>query len=158
MTPGTPSIVLGLEPEHDVAMPLLRRAADIASRLNAQLEVVRVLEPLSLTVPPSPLAGGMGAGLPVPPDVEAEEHALERLRTDLMTAGALGRCPWTAHVLFGPPAVRLLTFADEVDAYLIAVGVPSSGVAALLHHLASGSVAHDLERQSRRPLLLLPRD
>ena len=158
MTAKAFRMILGLDPHQDSA-ELLQAAAPFASRLNARVDVVEVHEFLS----PDPLAtgwaGGPGVGLPPgapPQDPGADEVAGDELRRTGGAAGAFGDNAWEAPVTRGAAAVRLTTLAEEMDADLIAIGAPSTGWSEWLHHLLSGSVAHELERISPVPVLLLP--
>lgn len=158
MTANAFRMVLGVDPHHD-STQLLRAAERFASRLNAQVDVVEVLE---LPIP-DPLAtgwaGGPAAGLPpvMPPeDPASEDLALDELRRAVAATGVFDDIPWEAHVSYGAAATALATFAQEKDADLMVIGAPSSGWSEWLHHLLSGSVAHDLERSCPVPLLLLP--
>jgi nucleotide-binding universal stress UspA family protein len=152
-------IILGLDP-HQEAAGLLRAAAEFASRLHAQVDVVEVLDFANPDQLATGWPGGLGAGLPGPTgvmdDPATERAALEHLRRTVAETGAFETTSWEAHVTRGLAATRLSTFARERGADLIAIGAPSRGWSEWLHHLLSGSVAHDLERSCQVPLLMLP--
>jgi nucleotide-binding universal stress UspA family protein len=159
MTAKSFHIVLGLDPHREPA-GLLWAAGEFASRLQAQVDVVEVLDfanPDQLT---TGWPGGSAAGIPapagVPDDPATEKAALEHLRRTVAETGAFESAWWEAHITRGPAATRLSAFAQERGADLIAIGAPSRGWSEWLHHLLSGSVAHDLERRCQVPLLLLP--
>ena len=158
MTAKAFRMILGVDPQQDCTN-LLRAVEPFALRLGARVDVVEVLAFPS----PDPLAtgwaGGPAAGLPPvepPEDPVGEELALDDLRRRVAATAGFDSIPWEAHVTRGAAAMRLTTFAQENEADLIAIGASSRGWSEWVHHLLAGSVAHDLERISPLPLLLLP--
>jgi nucleotide-binding universal stress UspA family protein len=123
----------------------LEQAGDLAARLGAALEVVHVRDAV---LDP----GGTVAAMPL----SAERLAEIRQDVEADIAGRTGGAPTTVHVREGWPPDVLTTVADEVDAYVVVVGGPAHGFAAFLEHLVTGSVAHELEKRSHRPVLVVP--
>jgi nucleotide-binding universal stress UspA family protein len=135
----------------------LERAGDLATRLGAGLDVVHVRDAVLTPAPSSAVGlpldpGGTIAAMPL----SAERLAEIRQDVEADVAGRTGGAPTTVHVREGWPPDVLTAVADEVDAYVVVVGGPAHGFAAFLEHLVTGSVAHELEKRSHRPVLVVP--
>lgn len=135
----------------------LERAGDLAGRLGGALEVVHVRDAVVTPAPSSAVGlpldpGGTVAAAPLTPERLAEV----RQQVEAEVEGLTGSVPTTVHVRQGWPPDVLTALADEVDAYVVVVGGPGHGFAAFLEHLVTGSVAHELEKRSHRPVLVVP--
>lgn len=135
----------------------LERAADLAVRLGAGLEVVHVRDAVVTPAPSSAVGlpldpGGAILTAPLTPERLAEVRTSVEAEVAALTTGA----QTTVHVRQGWPPDVLTSVADELDAYVVVVGGPSHGFAAFLEHLMTGSVAHELEKRSHRPVLVVP--
>ena len=132
-------------------------AADLARRLGAQLHLVHVRDAVITPAPTSavglPLdAGGGVVTAPLTPERLAEV----RTEVEREVAPHVSGTPVEVHVEQGWPPDVLVSLADRVDAWAVVVGGPSHGFGAFLEHLVSGSVAHELEKRSTRPVLVVP--
>lgn len=148
-------IVVGYESK-DRSGHALVVAQDLATRVGAELVVVHVRDAVVTAAPSSAVGlpldpGGAALSAPLAPEHLAEIR--RDLSAEVAAAGAEGA---EVRVEQGWPPDALRSVADEVDAYLVVVGGPAHGFAAFLEHLVTGSVAHELERRARRPLLVVP--
>ncbi|KAA8958477.1 universal stress protein [Mycobacterium sp.] len=123
------ALVVGYDP-HPASRAALVFAGELAGALNVPVHVVHVVDG---------------------PDTPAE---LERQRV----ADALGGpdLQWSYHRITGDPAKVLVKAADEHSAMMLVVGRPEQGVEATLGHLVAGSVARNVLRHSRCPVLVVP--
>lgn len=143
--PAPTHLVFGYEPGDD-SEHALSVAADLATRLDAHLHVVHVVELLDY---------------PVDPDAADWEQAAqttlqhERARIHELFIGWPGE--WTYHTERGEPVHALTTIADAHDALMIVVGTRGHGLGASLQRLLNGgSVGHGLVRGHHRPVLIVP--
>jgi nucleotide-binding universal stress UspA family protein len=144
------AIVCGLDGSpHSQAT--LRVAAKLSERLGRRLVLAHIAEvahvPYAAAYPFAGVAGPMA----VEHEIDAEEHAGERLLKN--AADALGLVDFERRVEVGDPAERLADVADEEDAELIVVGSRGRGAfkAAVL-----GSVSSRLVAVARCPVLIVP--
>ncbi|MDP3713154.1 MAG: universal stress protein [Mycobacteriales bacterium] len=148
-------IVVGYESQ-DRSGHALAAAHDLATRLGAGLVVVHVRDAVVSAVPSSAVGLPLepsGAVLSTPLTPEHLAEVRRDVEAEVSAAGATGS---EVRVEQGWPPDALQAVADEVDAYLLVVGGQAHGFAAFLEHLVTGSVAHELERRARRPLLVVP--
>ena len=130
---------------HERSASTLRFAADFATRLNAQLHVVHVVDL---------------DDYPIDPDSAFwEERAVESIQEEREAASAALKDwtgSWSYDVERGDPVKALTRVAAQKSALLIVVGARAGGV---LHHLiaAHGSVTNDVARQGF-PVLVAPAD
>lgn len=138
-------IVCGID-FSDTSRAALDEAAKLTRLLGAELHVVHAY---GLPMVALPIDGGMVTG----PEraVEVASAADEQLRSWLKA------CPdvdAVRHVVVGMPADEVLRVADEVDAAYLVVGTHGrSGLA----HLLMGSVAENVMRHARIPVLVARR-
>jgi nucleotide-binding universal stress UspA family protein len=149
-------VVVGYESAQRSAH-VLAAAVELAGRIGAGLEVVQVREAVVSPAPSSAVGlpldpGGAVVTAPLTPQRLAELE--EGLRGEL--APVLGDVETSVRVVQGWPPDVLRAVADEVDAYLLVLGGPGHGFGAFVEHLVTGSVTHELERRSTRPLLVVP--
>jgi nucleotide-binding universal stress UspA family protein len=123
-------LVVGYD-RHPASRAALVFAGELAGVLNVPVHVVHVVDG------------------PDPRDAD-----LERQRV----ADALGGpdLQWIYHRMTGDPAQLLVKAADEHSAMMLVVGRPERGVEATLGHLVAGSVARNVLRHSRCPVLVVP--
>lgn len=148
-------IVVGYESQ-DRSKHALIAAHDLATRLGAGLVVVHVRDAVVTAAPSSTMGlplepGGAVLSTPLTPQRLAEVRG--EIEAEVEASGVAGA---EVRVEEGWPPDALRDVADEVDAYLLVVGGQAHGFAAFLEHLVTGSVAHELERRARRPLLVVP--
>lgn len=137
--PG-PFLVVGHNAQPE-AMSALATGVDLARRLNAFIHVVH-----AMTM----------EDFPIDPDSLYWEHQgdreLQRQR-DLAEEYLAGTdVLWAYHMIGRDPFVALHDAAERCNALMIIVGTRR----AWLTHLLRGSVAHQLERNAGRPVLLVP--
>ncbi|BBZ15338.1 universal stress protein [Mycobacterium branderi] len=123
------ALVVGYD-RHPAGRAALVFAGELAGALNVPLHVVHVVN-------------GRGA------DFDAERQRV---------ADALGAADlqWTYHQIRGDPAEVLVQVADEHSASMLVVGRPQHGPEAALGHVVTGSVARNVLRHSRRPVVVVP--
>ncbi len=122
----------------------MEQAADLASRLGAELTLVHVALP-PRTLPTDVVAVTGAAAL----DTHPAEETLEVWRTD---AEARAAVPVRARVLLGDPALELARYAADEDVDLLVVGTHGrSG----LSRLVVGSVAERVLRHAPVPVLVV---
>ncbi|MEX5632324.1 universal stress protein [Parafrankia sp. FMc2] len=146
-------IVVGTD-IREAAPAALVRAADLARRLGAELDVVHV-QPLSrgeIRVMVSTVPGRHLSERFLRADQDAQTR---KVRTLVERALAGSDVPWRLHVLAGDPAARLLAVADSVDAYAIVIGTRHGG-GVVLERLLTGSVSHRVINWAKRPVLVVP--
>jgi nucleotide-binding universal stress UspA family protein len=126
------ALVVGYDP-HPASRAALVFAGELAGALNVPVHVVHVLD----------------GGQPTQRDSDRERQRV---------ADALGGrdLQWTYHLVSGDPAQVLIEAADEHSALMLVVGRPETGVEATLGHLVTGSVARNVLRHSRRPVVVVP--
>ena len=120
-------------------------AADLASRLRAELTLVHV------RAPPPPAASDVLVSSRGVAEIEAHraEETLEVWRSDAETRAAL---PVRARMLLGDPALEIARFADEEGIDLVVLGTHGrSGLSRLL----LGSVAERVLRHAPVPVLVI---
>ncbi|MCD2197341.1 universal stress protein [Actinomycetospora endophytica] len=138
-------IVLGYaEGEHSDT--ILGLAADLATRLNATLHVVHIVDltdyPLSSDDPDW--------------DRKAAEHLAQEQR-DVQTALAASPTSWTYHAAHGSPVALLRQVADDCDAMMFVVGSRGEGAGSIASRLLGRpSVSHGLIAHTHRPVLVVP--
>ncbi len=137
-----PAVVCGVE-GGDLDASILRLAADVAHRLDAELHAVHTYNPLAL---------GIGVTAPAPPIGMEFREAAERTLVDALEAAGV-----TAHqhVLDIPPEPALRRIAGEERAGLIVVG---AGKRSRLGALFQGSVPVRLAAEGHTALLVLPEE
>ncbi|MFG3437245.1 universal stress protein [Nonomuraea sp. NPDC047897] len=129
---------------HPAAQAAVVAAADLATRLDARLLVVHVLDV---------------EDYPIDPDADVadwEAHARAALAHERDQVHALlaeHRLPWTWVARRGNAARELLDLADEHHALMIVLGVGRAGLTA---RLLGDSVATYVTRHTDRPVLLVP--
>lgn len=140
-----PSLVLGFDrtPQSWYALTM---ATDLATRLDAHLHVVHIVDLRDY---------------PIDPDsADWEEQGRATLAEEVEAAGvALAEWSgqWIYHQKHGDPVRALLAVAAAHDALMIIVGTHGAGMGAALQHLLGGamSVSHGLMRH-HRPVLVIP--
>ncbi|MFD6178365.1 MULTISPECIES: universal stress protein [unclassified Isoptericola] len=133
---------------HDRHPGVLRRAADLAEALGAELVCVAVDE--SAVREPS------GDVVPVDPDAGAELADPTDLRDAVAAALDGSAVRWSLEVTGGDPAAELARLAAEHDAVLVVVGARRPGVRGWATHLVGGTVAGHLIHDQTRPVVVLP--
>lgn len=126
------ALVVGYD-SHPASRVALVFAGELAGALNVPVHVVHVVDG---------------------PDTAERDADLQRQRV----VDALGGTDlqWTYHRESGDPAEVLVKAADEHSALMLVVGRPETGVEAALGHLVAGSVARNVLRHSRRPVVVVP--
>ncbi len=123
----------------------LEWVADLAVQLGAHVTAVHVFEPLAKLGEIDP-----------PYDMhELATRASEQLDGDWVMPLALRGVPHDTVFTEGAPGERLAHVADEIDADLIVVG--DRGHAGL-RKMLFGSTAHELPRQTTRPVTVIHSD
>lgn len=122
----------------------LQVAMDFATRLNASLHIVHVVNL---------------DDYPIDPDsADWESYASERLAEEKsMVAECLQdhSRAWSYYVGRGDPARRLIRVAEENDALMIIVGSHGEGIRASLGRLVEPAVSHRLIQEARYPVLVV---
>ncbi len=128
-------------------MAVVAFAAELAGDLNAQVDVVHVQE--------------LG-DTPIDPDVADWDRQVrihmesleQRIETELSGLGA----GWTYHVAHGgSPGPLLLHIAEDLHPYMLVLGMPHSGLLALLEEIRGHQVSRSLlTRNHLLPLCFVP--
>lgn len=137
--PG-PFLVVGHNAQPE-AMTALAKAVDLARRLNAFIHVVHAMTMEDFPIDPDSLYWEQQS--------ERELGRQRQMAEDLLTGTDVA---WKYHMIGRDPFVALHDAAERCDALMIIVGTRR----AWLTHLLRGSVAHQLERNAGRPVLLVP--
>lgn len=119
---------------------------------GATIDLLHVLEPVSA---PNPLYAHYQRGpAPSAHDLDALQHDLEHaLQARVIETAAAHRVSMLFHVVRdGAPADAICAYADRLD--VGAVFMATHGCSGLTH-LLGGSVAQEVARKIRRPLILL---
>jgi nucleotide-binding universal stress UspA family protein len=137
-------IVLGFD-EEPQSQAALTYAIDLARRLDADLEVVHVVDLRDYPVDPDSDQWESGSS-------ERLAFAMELVRT------AVGKSTqsWSYYAWRGDPVHLLATVAEQHGALMIVVGTHGAGVAATFHRITSGSVSRGLVGHSHVPVLVVP--
>lgn len=134
-------IVVGLD-RRAASRAALAFAASLASRLDARLHVVHVVE---------------GADLAVDPDADdVETGAAGQVRSAATAALAGFGGAWEFYRRHGDPAAVLAQIAEETDAAMIVLGAPRRGPVAIMERLLGESVAAAEMHAAVRPVVLVP--
>jgi nucleotide-binding universal stress UspA family protein len=148
-------VVVGIDVQEAPPAELVR-AADLAQRLGAELDVVHVhrlsrgeMQAMVSTVPGRQLAKRF-----LRADERDEARAVSALAERTLAGAGL---PWRLHFRAGDPAENLVAVADEVGALLIVIGTRGSGALAFLERLLAGSVSHRTLHRAHRPVLVVPK-
>ena len=140
----TGGIVVG----HDgsrASAAVVRRAADLARRLEVQLHVVRVWNVMTAPRPDS-MVGGF-----VPPIAEFEQAVVADLQADCASAGLPDDVALQLYALRGQPAERLAAAAEHAE--MLVIGARGAGGFAGLRF---GSTATQVVRHATVPVLVVP--
>ncbi|EIV93614.1 universal stress protein [Frankia sp. QA3] len=149
-------VVVGVD-TREAAPAALVWAADLAQRLDAELDVVHV-QHLSLGQIRAMVSTVPGRGVSER-FLKAEEDAQSRAVCTLAERTLAGSpVHWRFHIRAGDPATHLLAVADSVDAYAIVIGTRHGGAGVALDRLLAGSVSHRMIHWTRRPILVVPTD
>jgi len=122
----------------------LARAARLARQLDAELHVVH-----AFSVPVAALPEGAVMGGPMHVD-EASTRAHEAMRAREQQYPDLDL---VRHVVLGPATDEILRVADEIDADYIVMGTHGRTG---WRHLVMGSVAEQVVRRAKVPVLTVP--
>ena len=140
-----PSLVLGYDrtPQSRYALSV---ATDLATRLDAHLHVVHVVDLRDYPIDPDSADWEEQGRAALADEVEQARAAL---------AGWSGQ--WTYHQKRGDPVRALLAVAAAHDSLMVIVGTHGAGMSAALQHLLGGapSVSRGLMRH-HRPVLVVP--
>ncbi len=149
-------VVVGVD-TGQAAPAALDWAADLAARLDAELDVVHVqpLSPAQIRTIISTVPGRHACERFLRAEEDAETRAAGTLADRTLAATPVR---WRFHVRAGDPATELLAVADSVDAYAIVVGTRHGGVGVALERLLTGSVSHRTLHRTHRPVLVVPTD
>ncbi len=124
----------------------LEVAAELAARLNAELDVVHAVDLADYPIDPDRADWEEQAQSVVAHERELAQQVLAR--TDV---------PWTYHAARGEPVHLLSAVAEERDALMIVVGKRSHSRSAAIAWLLDGSVRRGLtDRHQHRPVLVVP--
>ncbi|QVQ50731.1 universal stress protein [Spiractinospora alimapuensis] len=137
--PG-PFLVVGHNAQPE-AMSALATAVGLARRLGAFIHVVHAMTMEDFPIDPDSLYWEHQGDQELARQREMAENYLNE--TDVR---------WAYHMIGRDPFVALHDAAERCDALMIIVGTRR----AWLTHLLRGSVAHQLERNAGRPVLLVP--
>lgn len=137
-------LVLGHD-RHPRSAVALRVAADLATRLGAELHVVHGIDL---------------ADYPIDPDAadweQQARRAIDDQQQQVAAAFADRDTGWSYHAWRGDPVELLITVAEETDALMIIVGTRGEGPSTVLDRLFERSVSHGLIARQRRPVLVVP--
>lgn len=134
----------------------VQEAADLARQLGARLVVLEAVEPVM------PVAG---SALPlggVPPladpgdDVRAAQVVQERGREQVQEVLAGRDVAWEFEAVTGHAAQVLEERAAALDARLLVIGMPETGVGHAVQSLLQGSTSRRLSHSRVCPVLLAP--
>jgi nucleotide-binding universal stress UspA family protein len=138
-------LVVGFD-RQPVSLQALDVAADLATRLDAELHVVHAVDLTDYPIDPDAADWDEQAEA-----VLAEEH--QKVREVLNRQPV----PWAYHAAHGDPVDLLTAVADERDALMIVVGTRGQSRAAAITRLLDGSVTRALTgRRQHRPVLIVP--
>ncbi|WP_261569213.1 universal stress protein [Frankia gtarii] len=147
-------VVVGVD-TGEAAPAALGSAADLAARLDAELDAVHVqpLSPAQIRTMISTVPGRHACERFLRAEEDAQTRAARTLADRTLTAIPVH---WRFHVRAGDPVTELLAVADSVDAYAIVIGTRHGGVGVALERLLTGSVSHRTIHRTRRPVLVVP--
>ena len=152
---GTTRIVLTTD-FSDEAEKAYAPAMKMAERLGAKVDVVHVVEELLAIPYGAPFAPPLEVGLPDLSGVEdaARKHMDETVRK--LTASVSDAVSVEGHVLRGERAGRVVCdYAVEAGADYIALSTHGrTGI----RRMIMGSIAEDILRRTRTPVLIYPQD
>ncbi|HEX2892903.1 MAG TPA: universal stress protein [Marmoricola sp.] len=138
-------LVVGFD-RQPVSLQALDVAADLATRLRAELHVVHAVDLADYPIDPDSADWDEQAEA-----VLAEEH--EKVREVLNRKPV----PWAYHAAHGDPVDLLTAVADERDALMIVVGTRGHSRTAAIARLLDRSVTRALTgRGQHRPVLIVP--
>jgi nucleotide-binding universal stress UspA family protein len=147
-------VVVGVD-TRETAPAALVWAADLAERLDADLDVVHVqpLSPAQIRTMVSTVPGRRACEQFLKSEEDAQTRAARTLADRTLAASPVR---WQFHVRAGDPATELLAVADSIDAYAIVIGTRHGGASVALERLLTGSVSHRMIHWTRRPVLVVP--
>jgi nucleotide-binding universal stress UspA family protein len=150
---GRVPLVLGVLPgQHP---HVLKTALDLALSLAAPL-VCAYVDEASYLVEWDPAKETHRMSLH-PGKADADVAAVRNeLRSQINDAIDVGGVDWTLRLLAGDPARAIGRLADDIQASMIILGCPGSGLGHRISEALSGSVATWLIRHQNRPVLLVP--
>ncbi len=130
----------------DTSEAALRYAIDLASRLNASVEVVHAFSPPSFALPD-------GAIIAQPNYLAEVSNELQKSLDELVRRYSGRGVQLEAKLVEGIPASEITRLAEEDEANLIVMGTHGRTG---LNHLLLGSVAERVVRTSKMPVLTVP--
>lgn len=142
--PVTQHLVVGLD-DHGPSHRALAYAIELATSLNAHLDVVHVVDIEDIPVDPE-----------LPDFDEQVLGHLERARAETERLMAACTQRWTYHCARGDPANLLRTVARENDATMILVGSPRHRMLSWVERLLGTSVSGSLVRHGHRTVVVVP--
>ena len=140
-------VVAGIDLREGRAESVARSATELAAALDRPLVFATVLDDERLAA----ALGAVPSAAPVQPTRRELADAQTELET--LTARLTGHPDVQAVVLDGSPAARLDELAADSRADLVVVGNPRGGA---VRRAIEGSVALDLLRRGRAPLVIVP--
>lgn len=136
----------------DLAEAALPSAEELARKFHSRIVLMQVVD-----FPPPTLPDEPGMMTPIQPEILDEAAEAEALHAEQYLATLCDRLnkdglSATYHVARGNPADEIINYAKERSMDLIAMSTHGrSGLASLVF----GSVAHEVLRHSRTPILLI---
>ena len=139
------ALVVGYD-RHPASRAAVLFASELARALNVPVHVVHVVDRSDSAIPGTPASSA-----------DATKRRLDAERQHVGAALDAAHVQWTYHLLIGDPVAALLKTADEHAASMVVVGRPEHGLGAALDHIVTGTVARNLLRRNRRPVVAVPK-
>ncbi|MBU0697795.1 MAG: universal stress protein [Bacteroidetes bacterium] len=124
---------------------------ELAKKLNSSVALVHINEfPIAINITGDPILGDTGMIMPEVMDIQKQnsEELLMKLKTEL--AGDLSV---EQHILIGDITHEIIELAKSYNASLIVMGTHGRTG---FNHFISGSVAENVTRHAKCPVLIVP--